>query len=231
MKKVFFIMMLLLATNVSAQDVIVKKDGSSILSKVIEVHEDVVKYKKHENLNGPIYSISKSEVLCINYQNGSKETFSVSSEENSVTSSDVKHDENHLFNDEALLAIHHASNNNSVKALRTIGSVGGGILTAAGLCFTIVYIVSPKEWDGHKKQAFALPVGIGCFAAGAAIGLIFNLSASRIQRNKEEVLREYSLYRQNFNLNNGTNLTASLKMFQDCLSDNRTIGLGVTYNF
>jgi hypothetical protein len=55
--------------------VIVKKDGSTILSKVLEVNQNDIKYKKHSNLNGPMYTINKSEVMSINYENGDKDSF------------------------------------------------------------------------------------------------------------------------------------------------------------
>lgn len=58
-----------------SQDVIVKKDGSTILSKVLEVSSSEVKYKKYSNQDGPIYSISSSNIQVINYENGEKETF------------------------------------------------------------------------------------------------------------------------------------------------------------
>lgn len=60
---------------VSAQDVIVKKDGSTVLSKVTEVGSAEVKYKKWSNQDGPVYTVAVSEILSINYQNGEKETF------------------------------------------------------------------------------------------------------------------------------------------------------------
>ena len=47
MKKVLLLMVLLASfLSASAQDVIVKKDGSTILSKVIEIGTTEVKYKK-----------------------------------------------------------------------------------------------------------------------------------------------------------------------------------------
>ncbi len=73
MKKILLFFLLLAAANVSAQDVIVKKDGTTILSKVIEIGTSEVKYKKFSNQSGPTYSISKSELQTINYENGEKE--------------------------------------------------------------------------------------------------------------------------------------------------------------
>lgn len=59
-----------------AQDVIVKTDRSTVMSKVLEITGTEIKYKKWNNLDGPTYSISRSEVVSINYENGEVESFS-----------------------------------------------------------------------------------------------------------------------------------------------------------
>lgn len=62
-------------THIAAQDVIVKRDGSTILSKVLEVNTSDIKYKKFSNPKGPTYTINKSEIMSINYENGDKDDF------------------------------------------------------------------------------------------------------------------------------------------------------------
>lgn len=59
----------------SAQDMIVKKDGSVIQAKVTKIGTSEVEYKKWSNQDGPQYSIAVADILAINYQNGEKETF------------------------------------------------------------------------------------------------------------------------------------------------------------
>ena len=61
--------------SVLAQDVIVKKDGNIIRSKVLEVTPSDIKYKKESNPNGPTYTIHISDVMSINYENGENEHF------------------------------------------------------------------------------------------------------------------------------------------------------------
>jgi len=56
-----------------AQDLIIKMDKTEIKSKVLEIGEEVIKYKKFERLDGPTYSISKKDVFMIIYKDGSKE--------------------------------------------------------------------------------------------------------------------------------------------------------------
>ena len=75
MKKVIIIALSLATLNVAAQDVVVKKDGSTILAKVLEVNQDNIKYKKFSNQNGPTYTINLSEVMSVNYENGDKDVF------------------------------------------------------------------------------------------------------------------------------------------------------------
>ena len=87
MKQLLVFLFLLCSISVYAQDVIVKKDGSTILSKVLEVNTADVKYKKFSNLDGPTYTINKSELLSINYENGERDDFS---EVSSVSESENK---------------------------------------------------------------------------------------------------------------------------------------------
>ena len=44
----------------NAQDVIVKTDNSTILSKVLEITSTEIKYKKWNNQDGTTYSINRS---------------------------------------------------------------------------------------------------------------------------------------------------------------------------
>lgn len=78
------------STQVSAQDVIVKKDGTTILSKVVEVGSSEIKYKKHSHQDGPTYSLSASEILSINYENGEKEIIEAKDSPDAVVSNSPK---------------------------------------------------------------------------------------------------------------------------------------------
>ena len=63
-----------------AQDVITLKNGDDIQAIVQEVEIETVKYKKHENRYGPTYTILKSDIFMIRYQNGEKDVFSTTNE-------------------------------------------------------------------------------------------------------------------------------------------------------
>ncbi|WMX15636.1 hypothetical protein [Aureispira sp. CCB-E] len=77
------ILILFIATlinfNLIAQDNIIKIDGSEIKVKVTEVQLDFIKYKRFDNINGPTYSIPKSNIFMIQYENGTKDLFNTCS--------------------------------------------------------------------------------------------------------------------------------------------------------
>ncbi|WP_395050764.1 hypothetical protein [Flavobacterium sp.] len=58
-----------------SQDIIIRKNGSEIKSKVTEISESAIKYKKWDNIEGPVYSIQISLVSMIKYVNGQQEVF------------------------------------------------------------------------------------------------------------------------------------------------------------
>ncbi len=58
-----------------AQDVIVTKDSRKIEAKVTEINVENVKYKMFNHQDGPVYTLPKSDIVTIVYQNGTVETF------------------------------------------------------------------------------------------------------------------------------------------------------------
>ena len=77
MKKLIVVFALLLGCGIaaSAQDLITQKDGTDIQAKILEVTINEVKYKRFSNLEGPTFTIPKSDILIIHYENGESEVF------------------------------------------------------------------------------------------------------------------------------------------------------------
>ena len=61
--------------NAFAQDVILKKDGSEVKAKVLEVSDQQIKYKEFDFQTGPTRIINTYEVFMITYENGKKEVY------------------------------------------------------------------------------------------------------------------------------------------------------------
>ena len=62
-------------TSCFSQDMITLKTSEDIESKVLEITNTEIKYKKSDNMNGPIFTLQKSDVLMIRYENGTKDIF------------------------------------------------------------------------------------------------------------------------------------------------------------
>lgn len=67
---------LLIGINlIHAQDRITLRNGSEEVVKITEVTPTQIKYRKYDNINGPIFTKNKSEIFMIVYENGDKDVF------------------------------------------------------------------------------------------------------------------------------------------------------------
>ncbi|MCC6371401.1 MAG: DUF4190 domain-containing protein [Bacteroidia bacterium] len=66
-------------------DLLVFKDGTEKAVKILEVSNDVIKYKRCDMPDGPLYSTYKSELFMAKYRNGVREVFKSDPNTKSVT--------------------------------------------------------------------------------------------------------------------------------------------------
>lgn len=71
---VLFVLLFSSTSGLFSQDIITKKDGSEIEAKVTEVGTNEVKYLRF-GTTSPIYTLLKSEIFMIKYENGDKDVF------------------------------------------------------------------------------------------------------------------------------------------------------------
>lgn len=77
MKKIFFFCIAFVtALAANCQDIIIKKTGEEIKAKVLEIGVSEVKYKRFDFQDGPVYTIAKTEVIMVRYENGINEVIS-----------------------------------------------------------------------------------------------------------------------------------------------------------
>ena len=227
MKQFFLFLLLLCSASISAQDIIVKKDGSTILSKVIEIGSTEIKYKKFSNLNGPTYSITKVEILSINYENGEKESFDDIIIEQTQQSVNV----NNINTSNQLMAEELAAGNRlqkekllaSAKSWRTVGSVWYWINMIGGIGGGILVGV-----NGGGDSAYWILAG-----GGIASGLIGLGICSVIANNKEDAAQSIAslpILKQELQLCNGC-LAASLNLMNDKSCHEKALGIGLSLSF
>ncbi|HAQ70453.1 MAG TPA: hypothetical protein DCR48_05710, partial [Flavobacteriales bacterium] len=88
-KSILLFILSLTFGSISAQDVIINNTGDEIQAKVLEISSSEIKYKRYDNLDGPIITIAKSEVLLIKYENGTKDVFQNQAEESSSAATET----------------------------------------------------------------------------------------------------------------------------------------------
>jgi hypothetical protein len=106
MKQLLVFLFLLCSGSVLAQDVIVKKDGSTIVCRVVELTSSEITYKKWTDLNGSNYVMSRSDASSISYENGKKVDLS---DATNLYKPNNQNDGVQQYNDNALLAMDRAS--------------------------------------------------------------------------------------------------------------------------
>ncbi len=79
MKKTGMTIVITFLTIIScfSQDLITLKSGEDINAKIIEVGLTDIKYKKMDNVDGPSFTILKSDVLMTRYKNGTKDVYNI----------------------------------------------------------------------------------------------------------------------------------------------------------
>ncbi len=216
-------MLFLCSVGVMAQDVIVKKDGSTIVCRVEKVSETDVTYKLWSDLKGSSYVMDKSLVSAINYENGKKETFG---ETQSLYLPNNQNDGVQAVNDKALLKMDWAANKpyKKVKRLKTWGWIVGGALMAGGGGLLAYGLIE----DGIEEPTSVA----GLVSAGLGVCLTTTcLLVAHKQKKRLDALQTSALYRYDIPLSNGSSLSMGADLLNDRIMDKRTVGLGLRYNF
>lgn len=239
---------LLCSATVFAQDVIVKKDGSTVLCRVVNLTSTEIVYKKWSDLEGSNYVMDRSLVSAINYQDGKKENLSEITE--NLYAPGIQNDGLRQINDKALLDLDANINKGMIKVknLKRTAWIGGLALFTAGAVLCAVFYPSTDKWieyvdyntgyydsmtgttfyNSHYKKAHEetfLIVGIPLAGAGVIWTVAFLSAAHSAQ--KKAGLNNISLYQHDFNMGNSSTLSVGVDVLKDNLSQKQTLGLGL----
>ncbi len=220
MKRFLFSLVAILFTCVCfAQDVIIKKDGTTILSTVIKVGQSEVEYKKYNNQTGPTYTISINELSHINYANGTKDTFTSTYNNQSVVTTETA---TQFSNDEGLLKLYDAHDRKLKKAkrIKSLGCIVGGTLLAAGGAL-IISSVSDDD---------IVIIGSAVAGAGLITWTTCTLVGNHIGKKSKYSVQSNPLFQQEYKIGKNS-LAFGVDMLNDNTFKNQTLGLGVSYKF
>ena len=225
MKRFLFSLVAILFTCVCfAQDVIIKKDGTTILSTVIKVGQSEVEYKKYNNQTGPTYTISIKDLSAINYANGTKDTFAPTYNNQGIFTSETA---TQFSNDEGLMKLFDAANDTyrkKAKRIRTIGWIVGGTLVAAGGVLIGIYFEDTCCNEGY------LPAGAAVVGAGLITWTTCTLVGNHIGKKSKYSVQSNPLFQQEYKIGKNS-LAFGVDMLNDNTFKNQTLGLGVSYKF
>lgn len=219
---------LLLAVIVgSAQDVIILKDGSTVVSKITEITKDQVKFKKFKNLDGPTYTYNLSDITAIHYENGQKEDFNVTPTVTPQTDIQSKTDRYTAATSDSDLELLKAymdidGQMKKVKKYRIIGWTGGSILVLAGIIPRLVaYHSDYSEWNYAT---------VGGVVLGAAWTTGWLVAAHK----KAKAISEFAcapVFEQTILDNQSSRLTASADIINCSINNRPDMGIGVGLRF
>lgn len=231
MKKILFLLLLMCSVSASAQDVIVKKDGSTIVCRVVEVSQTEVIYKKWSDLQGSNYVMERSSVSSINYEDGRKTSFGDTPATTAQAPTNFSTNaQQQQLNDEMLMRMAEKPQlspiEKKIKRLKIAGWVTGTVLTASG----IILIAC-----GHNTISFT---DWGLYAPGiiGIVGGIATTTTCLVRAHKLKQQSQYSvhsapLFQQDFKFRNGSSLATGVDFMQDNTRRNATLGIGLNYNF
>jgi len=233
MIKRFIILTILVLSNVYvfAQDVILKKDGSEINAKVIEITEKQVKYKDFDFQSGPIRNVNIVDVFMITYENGRKEIFKTQTPTTSVTQTIIhersyKKEFDRIGSDDHKMLDFFKKNNfkeyyNRFESACDQRKAGSGLL-GSGIGFMVGGTVLVVCGSAGNDMSWLMPVGYVFIGIGEVLTIVsIPISASAGTRKKaikNDFAREY------FGISNYT--------YQPKLNLGQTAnGIGLTLNF
>ncbi|MDE7165996.1 MAG: hypothetical protein K2O17_03095 [Bacteroidaceae bacterium] len=233
MKRLLFSLVALALTSICfAQDVLVKKDGSTILAKILRITETEVEYKNFDNPDGPTRVISISSLLRINYQNGQSETFAAGTPDDIVT----RETATKFSNDQQLLQMYNSMKPTPMevkaKRLKIAGWVVGSACVITGTVISACcHIRDDYNYGYYTEQGLFLGIGIPTIAAGCGIWATCYFRAKNIKKKAMLSVESSPVFQQEFNVGKNERLMVGVDILNDNTMKHQTVGMGIRYNF
>ncbi|MFC5282421.1 hypothetical protein [Pedobacter alpinus] len=148
-----------------AQDKIYKTNGQVLETKVLEISTIEIKYKVFANLNGPTYTIPKTEALKVVYENGTTETFTDSETKVAVEAKRAQNIFVELGGQGLVFTANYdtrfSNKRNGIGGRIGIGAIGGDGANVMTIPVSLNYLL------GEGKNFFE--IGLGATYANASI--------------------------------------------------------------
>ncbi len=215
----------LCALSAAAQDVIVKKDGNTIVCRVVELSETEVIYKRWAELQGNNYVMNLTDVSAIHYENEEKKTFNaVMAQSNSSNEQFVFSRESQHINidDASLLAMAEKA---KIKRLKKVGWSCGATMMGMG----VILMASGFSLGVDGAAIFCPGIALACAAPILTIGCV--VRANNLEKQIMNRVASAPVWQNDFQLKNKTTLSTQICTIQDTHKHTSTLGFGLSYQF
>lgn len=221
--------MLTMSISIYAQDVIVKKDSTTIMAKVLTVGTTTVEYKKWSNQDGPTYVIEKKELLSINDGSGEKEVFSEQQEAETfpglITQPEIpvrtysQEDINQVVSRTTSQIVYKftAGRGKIIAGSLLLALVGvPGIATA----ITCLCVDAPDA-----SYCVSAGIGLACTAGGAVL-----IKLGRSEKKEALGITQTPILQHQFKIGDYA-LTPSVNVYSDKLTKQKGLDAGLAFSF
>lgn len=232
MKKILFLLLLMCSVSAFAQDVIVKKDGSTIVCRVVEVTQTEVIYKKWTDLQGSNYVMERANVSAINYEDGRKTSFgdtpAAQTQTQTQTPTSFSTNAQQQLSDDALMRMASTkaplTTADKIKKLKRIGWTTGFTCVLTGVIGIIIPIAS------EDNEAYLIPASAILLVGGVTTTCVCLSRANKLKQSQYSV-QSTPIFQHDLKFKNGASLATGIDFMQDNTHRNLTLGLGLSYHF
>lgn len=233
------LLMLLCSLTASAQDVIVRKNGSTVICRILEVGQTEIVYKRWTELNGNNYVMDIAGIASIHYENGKKREFGTSAGFPSVSAGA----RNGAIDDGSLMNMAEKSLNLAkARQLKKIGWIGGSLLMAGGVTCLVLGIIGTDEYNSYGYYDYGgyyeTTMSPGLIAAGAimaaggiTLASVCTIKANKLKNHTPFIIQSIPLVEKNILTGKNSSLAASFNSFQTSTQKTPGFGLGLTCKF
>jgi hypothetical protein len=146
-----------------AQDIIYLKNGSKEESKIVLVGQKEIQYKKFTNPEGPVYSLAKSEILMVTYENGDYEVFSTQQDVTKQAKEDLKTNFTKNLLGYHLFDVVYGDFTFSYERILSSGTVGVVLPVGFGYAYNSDYFNNSDNW---VKNLIYSGIGVNFYPTG-----------------------------------------------------------------
>ena len=231
MRHLFLLCLLFAVCSLSgnAQDVIVKKDGSTVVCRIVELTATEAVYQKWNASNNYNYVMNLSDIKVINYQDGRRWSTEGTTSNNSLTPQSNDYNASTQMNEAQLYALDNmlVKSPKKAKRLKRAAWTTGTLFLACG----IIMVGCGAGLYDYADLALVCP-GTAMIGISLTMTPILLARAAHNRRIAEKCsVNSAPIFEKEITLRNGNRLLPGVDMLSSQIQKKPSFGLGLRYSF